>query len=98
MEITKTSMTSPSALSVVHLGTAPAGTCGLGYEVARVLAPRQAAIKGTSVSIAMRERTVAPVQVAASPKATALLPISDVVDVFDGFAGIRASHCWSPPV
>ena len=96
MEITKMSMTSPFALSVACLGTAPAGTCGLGYEVARVLAPRQAATQGTSVSIAVRERTVAPVQVAASSKATALLPISDVVVVFDGLAGIRST--WSPPV
>jgi hypothetical protein len=43
----------------------------------------------------MRERSVAPVQVAASPKATALLPISGVV-VFNGLAGIRST--WSPPV
>ncbi|HEX7186775.1 MAG TPA: hypothetical protein VF423_01000 [Actinomycetes bacterium] len=95
MEITKTSMTSPIALSVVHLGVAPAGTSGLGYEAVRVLAPRPAATQGTTVSIAMRERSVAPVQVAASPKATALLPISDVV-VFNGLAGIRST--WSPPV
>jgi hypothetical protein len=46
--------------------------------------PSGAALKGTRVS------AIAPTAV----KATALLPISDVV-VFDGAAGIRS---WSPPV
>ena len=47
--------------------------------------PRDAQPQGTRVSAA------APTT---SYKATALLPISDVV-VFDGFAGCRS---WSPPV
>ncbi len=68
-----TSMTFPCALLVVDHGTAPTGTYG----------------QGTGVSVAMRNRTVAPIA-----KATALLPISDVV-VVDGLAGIRS---WSPPV
>jgi acyl-CoA hydrolase len=49
-----------------------------------ITVPSGAAIKGTVVS------TIAPTAV----KATASLPISDVV-VFDGAAGIRS---WSPPV
>jgi hypothetical protein len=66
---------------------ANAWTEGYGHEVRRVTAPLAAAVEGTSVSIAMRDRT-------AVPTATALLPISDVV-VFSGFAGSRT---WSPPV
>lgn len=65
--------TSQCALLVVDHGTAPAGTYG----------------QGTGVSVATRNRTVAPIA-----QATALLPISDVV-VFDALAGIRS---WSPPV
>jgi hypothetical protein len=53
----------------------------------RVTAPFAAAVQGTGLPIAMRDRT-------AATSKTALLPISDVV-VFDGFAGIRS---WSPPV
>lgn len=55
-------------------------TSGLVVHTAR----GDVAIKGTGVS------TIAPT----AYKATALLPISDVV-VFDGAAGIRS---WSPPV
>jgi hypothetical protein len=73
MEITTTSTAFACALPVVDHGTAPTWTYG----------------QGTGVSVAMRNRTVAPIA-----KATALLPISDVV-VFDGVAGIRS---WSPPV
>jgi len=47
--------------------------------------PRGAQLQGTRVSAAASTATY---------KATALLPISDVV-VFDGFAGCRS---WSPPV
>ena len=57
---------------------------------ARVTAPISRMAKGTGVSIASRTRTTTPV----TTKATALLPISDVV-VFNDIAGIRS---WSPPV
>jgi hypothetical protein len=92
---TSTSSMSPAVLCVVDHRVALSGTwTAYGLEAARVLAPRSAAIQGTAVSSAMRERSAAPDQVAATPNATALLPISDVV-VFDGLAGIRS---WSPPV
>jgi len=51
--------------------------------------------QGTGPSVAYRNRTsIAPM---AAVKGSALLPISDVVAVFDvdGPAGI---HSWSPPV
>jgi hypothetical protein len=54
----------------------------------RVTAPFFAEVQGTGVSIALRDKTVAPMAAA-----TALLPISDVV--VDDVAGIRT---WSPPV
>jgi hypothetical protein len=85
-----TSTTCPSALPVVTHGAALAGTwAAYGVQVARVTAPLAAAVQGTGMPITMRNRTAA-----ATSKATALLPISDVV-VFDGLAGIRS---WSPPV
>ena len=57
-------------------------TTGLG---AVKTAPHGVALQGTTLSAAAS---------ATAYKATALLPISDVV-VFDGFAGCRF---WSPPV
>jgi hypothetical protein len=89
---TNTSMTCAARLRAVasgHLGLIQ-GTAQIelmrtsdasGLRVANV-APVYQAIKGTTVSAI------------AARKASALLPISDVV-VFDGFAGIRS---WSPPV
>jgi hypothetical protein len=83
-----TSTTCPFALSVVTHGAALASTwTAYGVQVARVTAPLAAAVQGTGMPIAGRNR-------AATASKTALLPISDVV-VFDGFAGIRS---WSPPV
>lgn len=84
-----TSTTCPFTLSVATHGAGLTGTwTAYGVEGVRVTAPLAAAVQGTGVSIAMRNRT------AVTAKATALLPISDVV-VFDGLAGIRS---WSPPV
>lgn len=92
MEITTTPSVTAflPALPVVCRGAALGGTWTAYGDVTRgvvALAPRFAEVQGTGVSIAMRNRTT-------TPKATALLPISDVV-VFDGLAGIRS---WSPPV
>lgn len=75
MKSTVTSKTYLPALTVVDRGALLAGTWTSG--------------QGTTVSVAVRNRTVAPIA-----QATALLPISDVV-VFDGLAGSRS---WSPPV
>ncbi len=58
-------------------------TTGLG--AVRATAPHGVALQGTGLSAAASTTAY---------KATALLPISDVV-VFDGFAGCRF---WSPPV
>ena len=97
-----TSFASPATLCVVRHRMAPSATSrkvtAYGLETVRVLAPASAAVQGTSVSIAMRETT--PATSIAQPKATALLPISDVAvaDGFGGLAGIRTSHNWSPPV
>jgi hypothetical protein len=83
-----TSSTCPFALPVVSHGAALAGAwAAYRGEGARVTAPFAAAVQGTGMPIAMRDRT-------AAASKTALLPISDVV-VFDGLAGIRS---WSPPV
>lgn len=98
MENIKTSNAcSPFALSGALVGTrsaaAPSTWTAFGHEGgARVLAPVVPPAQGTTLPIAMRDRTDVTTQAAA--KATALLPISVVVD-FDGYAGIRT---WSPPV
>ena len=85
---------SPFTLPGADLGARSTGTrTAFGHEGGvRVLAPVVAPAQGTTLSIAMRNRTDVPTQAAA--KATALLPINVVVD-FDGDAGIRS---WSPPV
>ena len=91
---------SPFAARVVDhrvaFTTASNGMAGYGVEAVRVLAPVPATVQGTRVSVAMRDRTQASVQIAAI-KATALLPISDVVDTF-GFVGLAGIRHWSPPV
>ncbi len=101
MENIKTSNAcSPFALSGAPVGTrsaaAPSTWTAFGHEGgARVLAPVVPPAQGTTLSVAMRDRIdVRTTHLAAAAKATALLPISVVVD-FDGDAGIRT---WSPPV
>lgn len=63
-------------------------------EVARVVAPLTFGYEGTAVPVAHRDRTAAGTSMA-TKTAISLLPIDDVVVVFDGLAGIRS---WSPPV
>jgi hypothetical protein len=86
VEINTMSMTSWTTLSAVTCaqlaGTSEATSHGAGV---RVQAPYSQAVQGTSVSAA---------RFRAAAKATAQLPINDVV-VFDGGSGILA---WSPPV
>jgi hypothetical protein len=87
---------SPSALSGalagIRFAAAPSTWTAFGHEGGvRVLAPVFAPAEGTTLSIAMRDRTAVS---QAAVKATALLPISVAVDT-DGYAGIRS---WSPPV
>jgi hypothetical protein len=97
---TMTTFASPASLCVVRHRMAPSASwTAYGLEASRVLAPASAAIQGTTVSIAVRETTQVAARIA-QPKATALLPISDVavVNGFGGLAGIRTSHNWSPPV
>jgi hypothetical protein len=96
------SFASPAALCVVRHRMAPMATgsdwAAYGLEATRVLAPVSAAIQGTTVSIAtpsMRETT--PATQIAQPKASALLPNSDVA-VVDGFGGLAGIRNWSPPV
>ncbi len=86
---------SPSALSGalagIRFAAAPSTWTAFGHEGGvRVLAPVFAPAEGTTLSIAMRDRTAVP---AISTSTTALLPISDVA--VNGVAGIRS---WSPPV
>ena len=96
MEITTMTYASSAPCVVDHRVALPTSWTAYGLEATRVLAPAAATVQGTGVSIAMRDRTQATVQ-AATRKATALLPISDVVDT-NGFVGLAGSRSWSPPV
>lgn len=96
------SFASSAALCVVRHRMAPMATgsdwAAYGLEAARVLAPVSAAIQGTTVSIAtLSTRETTPATQIAQPKASALLPISDVA-VVDGFGGLAGIRNWSPPV
>ena len=82
----------PGALVGIRFAGAPSTWTAFGHEGGvRVLAPVFRTVQGTTLPIAMRDRTAVS---QAAVKATALLPISVAVDT-DGYAGIRS---WSPPV
>ena len=90
---TYTSMTCVSRLRAV----ASSQDAGQIWGTARLMRTSETgglgAVHATPVYVAVKGTTVSAIATSAR-KATALLPISDVV-VFDGFAGIRS---WSPPV
>ena len=91
---TYTSMTCVSRLRAV----ASSQDAGQIWGTARLMRTSEtsglsAAVHTTPSYVAVKGTTV-PAIATSARKATALLPISDVV-VFDGFAGIRS---WSPPV